>query len=265
MTVQSYQPQINLTAIESATKQKRILRMLLGLAVLAVFVLVAVKYYDRFRNILPGASNEARVSTSDTIAEKSRHVSHATSRRTNSKRHANAVVPPASEARVALAPGMTEFTIRSPLVVEVISAAGHQIMRTRDDSIYLYSHDETLAAPDVVEANVVYGTGETKAAEQTRLSSGGVELASSRMQVEHLGSADPLLAKQGTMEGSVVLLAQIDQDGNIQDLQEVSGPETLFASAREAIKQWRFKAYYKSGEAVETEARITVKFANSAH
>jgi protein TonB len=85
------------------------------------------------------------------------------------------------------------------------------------------------------------------------------------MQVEHLGSADPLLAKQGTMEGSVVLLAQIDQDGNIQDLQEVSGPETLFASAREAIKQWRFKAYYKSGEAVETEARITVKFANSGH
>jgi TonB family protein len=166
---------------------------------------------------------------------------------------------------VALAPGMTEFTIRSPLVVEVISAAGHQIMRTRDDSIYLYSHDKTLAAPDVVEANVVYGTGETKAFEQTRLSSGAVELASSRMQVEHLGSADPLLAKQGTMEGSVVLLAQIDQDGNIQDLQEVSGPETLFASAREAIKQWRFKAYYKSGEAVETEARITVKFANSAH
>jgi TonB family protein len=265
MTVQSYQPQINLTALEPATKQKRILRMLLGLAVLAVFVLVSVKYYDRFRNILPGASNEERVSASDTIAEKSRHFSHATSRRTNSKRHADAVVPPASAAQVALAPGMTQFTIRSPLVVEVISAAGqHQIMRTRDDSIYLYSHDETLAAPDVVEANVVYGTGETKAAEQTRLSSGAVELASSRMQVEHLG-ADPLLGKQDTMEGSVVLLAQIDQAGNIQDLQVVSGPETLFASAREAIKQWRFKPYYKSGEAVETEARITVKFANSAH
>ena len=265
MTVQSYQPQINLPALETPAKQKRILRMLLGLAVLAVFVLVIVKYYDRFRNILPGASNEARVSTSDTIAEKSRRVSHATSRRTSSKRHADAVVPGGSEAQVALAPGMTEFTIRSPLVVEVISADGHhQIMRTRDDSIYLYTHDENLSAPDVVEANVVYGTGETKAAEQTHLSSGPVELASSRMQVEHLRSPDTLLTKQGTMEGSVVLLAQIDQGGNIQDLQVVSGPETLFASAREAIKQWRFKPYYKSGEAVETEARITVKFANSA-
>jgi TonB family protein len=167
---------------------------------------------------------------------------------------------------VALAPGMTEFTIRSPLVVEVISASGHhQIMRTRDDSIYLYSHDEALSTPDVVEANVVYGTGDTKAAEQTRPSSGGVELASSRMQVEHLGSEDPSLTKPMSTEGSVVLLSRIDQDGNIQDLQVVSGPETLFASAREAIKQWRFKPYYKSGEAVETEARITVKFANSAH
>ncbi len=146
-------------------------------------------------------------------------------------------------------------------MVEVISAGGqHHMIRTRDDSIYLYLHDQTLAAPDVVEANVGYGTGEIKAAEQIRLSSGAVELAS-----PPVGSVDPLLAKQQTMEGSVVLLARIDKDGNIQDLQVISGPETLFASAREAVKQWRFKPYYKSGQAVETEAQITVKFATSAH
>jgi len=269
MTVQSYQPQVNITAFETAAKQKLLLRRLLALAVLAVFVLVSVKYYAWFRNILPGASNEVSVSTSDTTAKKPGHVSHAMSRRTSSKRHADAVVPPASEAQLspaseaqlALAPGMTEFTIRSPLVVEVISAAGqHQMIRARDDSIYLYSRDETLAAPDVVDANVGYGTGEIKGAEQIRLSSGAVELAS-----PPVGSVDPLLAKQQTMEGSVVLLARIDKDGNIQDLQVISGPESLFASAREAVKQWRFKPYYKSGQAVETEAQITVKFATSAH
>jgi len=261
MTVQSYQPQVNITALETAAKQKLLLRRLLALAVLAVFVLVLVKYYAWFRNILPGASNEVRVSTSATTAEKAGHVSHATSRRTRSEHRADAVVPPASEAQLTLAPGMTEFTIRSPLVVEVISAAGqHQTIRARDDSIYLYSHDETLAAPDVVEANVGYGTGEIKAAEQIHLSSGAVELAS-----PPVGSVDPLLAKQQTIEGSVVLLARIDKDGNIQDLQVISGPETLFASASEAVKQWRFKPYYKSGEAVETEAQITVKFAISAH
>jgi TonB family protein len=267
MTVQTYQPQINLTPFETAPRQKRLLGILLAVAVLAVFVLVLVKYRDWFRNVLPGASNEVRVSTSAATAEK-RHVSHARSRRTSSKHRIDgvdaidAIVPPESEAPLALAPGMTEFTIRSPLVVEVISASGkHQMIHTRDDSIYLYSHDETLTAPEVVEANVGYGTGEIKlASEQIRLSSGAAELAS-----PPVGSVDPLLAKQKTMEGSVVVLARIDKDGNIQDLQVISGPETLFVSAREAIKQWRFKPYYKSGEAVETQAQITVKFAISAH
>jgi TonB family protein len=262
MAVQSYQPQINLTALETSAKQKGLLRKLLALALFVVFVLVLVKYHDWFRNILPGASNQAHVSTPDTTAPKTGHVRPARSRRTSSEHHADAVVPPASEAPLALAPGMTEFKIRSPLVVEVISGGGrHQVMRTRDDSIYLYSHDETLSAPDVVEANVVYGTGEIKlAAEQIRLSPGAVELAS-----PPIGSVDLLRAKQPTAEGSVVLLARIDKDGNIQDLQAIGGPETLFASAREAVKQWRFKPYYESGQAVETEAQITVKFASSAH
>ena len=262
MTVQSYQPQINLTAFETAAKQKRLLRLLLALAMVAVLVLVSVKYHGRFRNILPGASDEVRVSTSDTTLKEPGHVRPATSRRTSSKHHADAVVPSASQAQLTLAPGMTEFTIRSPLVVEVISAAGeHRVIRTRDDSIYLYLHDETLAAPDVVEADIGYGTGEIKAAaERIRLSSGAVELASPLV-----GSVDPLVADRKTMEGAVVLLARIDKDGNIQDLQAISGPETRFAAAREAVKQWRFKPYYDSGEAVETEAQITVKFAISAH
>jgi TonB family protein len=259
MTVQSYRPQINLTAYETGAKQKWLLRMLLALVVLAVFVLVLM-YYRWFGNILPGASNEVRVSTSATTAEKPGHVSPATSRRTSSKHRADAVVPPASQAQ-SLAPGITESTIRSPLAVEVISGGGqHQMIRTRNDSIYLDLHDKTLAAPDVLDANAGYGTGEIKAAEQIRLLSGVVELAS-----PPVGSVDPLLAKQQTMEGSVVLLARIDKDGNIQRLQVISGPEILFDAAREAVKQWRFKPYYKSGQALETEAQITVKFAISAH
>jgi len=261
MTMQSYQPQINLTAFEPAAKQKWLLRMLVALAVLGGFGLVFA-YYRWFGNILPGASNEVSVSTSDTTGEKPRHGRPATSRRTSSKHRADAVVPPASDAQLTLVPGITESTIRSPLAVEVISGGGqHQMIGTRDDSIYLGSHDKTLAAPDVVDANARYGTGEVKAAaEQIRLSSGAGELASTPV-----GSASPLLAKQQTMEGSVVLLAQIDKDGNIQKLQSISGPEILFAAPREAVKQWRFNPYYTSGQAVETEAQITVKFAISAH
>ncbi len=243
MTVQSYQPQINLTPFETAPKQKWLGILLLALAVLGAFVLVSM-YFGWFRNIVPGASNEAHVSTSGTTAEKPGHVSLARSRRTSSKHHADAVVPPASEAPLTFAPGITEAAIRSPLAVEVISGGGrHQIIGTRDDAIYLDLHDKTVAAPDVVNANA-----------------GVVELSSLPA-----GVADPLLAKQQTMEGAVVLLARIDKDGNIQNLQVISGPEMLFAAAREAVKQWRFKPYYQSGQAVETEAQITVKFAISAH
>jgi TonB family protein len=258
MTVQSYQPQINLTPFETAPKQKRLLGILLALAVLGAVVLVLM-YYRWFGNILPGASNEAGAGTSETTAEK--HVNRATSRRTNSKHRGDDVVPPASKAQLTLVPGITESTIRSPLAVEVISDGGHhQMIGTRDDSIYLGSHDKTPADSDVVDANAGYGTGVINAAEQIRLSSGAVELAS-----PPVGSVNPLLAKQQTMEGSVVLLARIDKDGNIQNLQVISGPEILFAAAREAVKQWRFKPYYQSGQAVETEAQITVKFAISAH
>jgi TonB family protein len=256
----SYQPRINVTAFDAAAKQKWLVRMLLAFAVLGVFVLVLM-YSSWFGNILPGASNEARVSTSDTTAEKRGHVSPARSRRASPKHRVDAVVPPAPEAQLTLAPGITESTIRSPLAVEVVSGGGrHQIIGTRDDSIYFDSHGKTLAGSDVVDTNSGYGAGEIKATEQNRLSSGVVELSSPPVR-----SVDPVLAKQQTMEGSVVLLARIDKDGNIKNLQVISGPEILFAAAREAVKQWHFKPYYRSGQALETEAQITVKFAISAH
>jgi TonB family protein len=234
--------------------------MLLALAVLGAVALVLI-YYRWFGNILPEASNEVGVSTSDLAAETPGHVSPARSRRNTSKQRADAVVPPASAAQLAFSSGISEAAIRTPLAVEVISGGGrHQIIGTRDDSIYLDLRDKTIAAPDGVEANARYGTGVMNAAEQNRLSSGVVELRSLPV-----GSVDPLLAKQQTLEGSVVLVARIDKDGNIENLQAISGPEILFAAAREAVKQWRFKPYYESGQAVETEAQITVKFAISAH
>ncbi len=70
----------------------------------------------------------------------------------------------------------------------------------------------------------------------------------------------PLLAKEMKVQGAVVLEALIGRDGNIQDLHVLSGPTILSTAAREAVKQWRFRPYLQSGQAVETEARITVNF-----
>jgi protein TonB len=75
----------------------------------------------------------------------------------------------------------------------------------------------------------------------------------------------PLLAKQMKVQGAVVLEALISKTGSIQEIQVLSGPAILSAAAREAVKQWHFKPYYQAGQAVETEARITVNFTISTY
>lgn len=75
----------------------------------------------------------------------------------------------------------------------------------------------------------------------------------------------PLLARQMKVQGAVILQALISREGSIQELQIVSGPTILATAAREAVKQWRFKPYYQSGQPVETQARITVNFTISTN
>ena len=232
MTTQSYQPQVNLTAVEPPARERWRLGGLVVLAVLGAFAL-AFMYYRWFGNVQQG--DEAGAATSKTTAEKP--INRASSRRASSKHEGNAVTT-GTQTQLALAPGIIQSAIRSPLAVEVISSDGkHQIIDTRNDAIYLRSNERAAASPEVAIANP------------------GILTAASQ----------PGLAKQQTMEGEVVLLATIDRDGNIQKLQPISGPEMLFAAAREAVKGWRFKPFYTAGAAVDTETQITVKFAISAH
>ena len=97
--------------------------------------------------------------------------------------------------------------------------------------------------------------GVTDAAARAHLSPGTAEIVSRPVEPNY-----PLLAKQMKVQGAVVLQALIGRDGNIQHLNILSGPAILSAAAREAVKQWRFRPYLQSGQAVETEARITVNF-----
>ena len=70
----------------------------------------------------------------------------------------------------------------------------------------------------------------------------------------------PTLAKSARVQGEVLLKAIIDREGNIQDLQLVSGHPMLVPSAIAAVKQWRYKPYLLNGQPVEVETTITVIF-----
>jgi TonB family protein len=233
MTTQGYQPQVNLTAVEPEAKEKWRLGGLVILAVIGAVALVFA-YYRWFAE--PQATSATNV-ISETAGDKPQHA-RGSSRRIASKHGSATDNEVTTDADLTLAPGIIQSAIRSPLAVEVISSDGHhQILDTRNDSIYLASHQDATETLSVMNLNA---------------GSAGV-------------MTDPVLAKQQTMEGAVVLLATIDKEGNIQKLQPISGPEILFAAAREAVKQWRFKPYYASGAPVDSETQITVKFAISAH
>jgi protein TonB len=70
----------------------------------------------------------------------------------------------------------------------------------------------------------------------------------------------PVLAKSARIQGDVVLKAIIDKEGNIQDLQLVSGHPMLVPAAIDAVRRWHYRPYLLNGQPVEVETTITVIF-----
>ena len=73
----------------------------------------------------------------------------------------------------------------------------------------------------------------------------------------------PSLARAARVQGEVVLSAIIDSNGQITNLQLVSGHPMLVPAAISAVKQWRYKPYLLNGQPVEVETTITVIFSLS--
>lgn len=74
----------------------------------------------------------------------------------------------------------------------------------------------------------------------------------------------PSLARSARVQGEVVLSALIDANGQITNLQLVSGHPMLVPAAIAAVKQWRYKPYLLNGAPVEVETTITVIFSLSS-
>jgi protein TonB len=70
----------------------------------------------------------------------------------------------------------------------------------------------------------------------------------------------PTIALAARIMGTVLLKAVISRDGEIKELQVVSGHPILIPAAIDAVKQWRYRPYLLNGEPVEVETNITVTF-----
>ena len=68
----------------------------------------------------------------------------------------------------------------------------------------------------------------------------------------------PVLAKQIGKSGKVELHAMIGEDGMIDSLEAVGGDPMFFASAMQAVKQWRYTPTMLNGQPVRVDTYITV-------
>jgi periplasmic protein TonB len=92
--------------------------------------------------------------------------------------------------------------------------------------------------------------------QRVRVSSGVV----SGLLVRKVQPNYPPLARQARIQGVVVLRAEISKEGNITNLQLISGHPMLAPAAIEAVKQWKYRPYLLNGEPVEVDTEVQVNF-----
>jgi periplasmic protein TonB len=160
-------------------------------------------------------------------------------------------------------------TVKTVKVVKLITSGGLVAPKQIPHDVTII-HEE---APDVAQGGIYGGLAgqgimvgtpvaalppPPKAAAPVRIKQGGSVTAASI--VTQTRPVYPPLARQARIQGSVVLHAIIDKDGNVSELQVVSGHPLLVQAALDAVKQWRYRPTLLNGEPVEVDTTITVTF-----
>ncbi len=251
-------PQLN-PSFGDNSEQKQRRQMLIALALLLIaLILVLVKDREFWFPPEPAAesgSEPVEQTPSDTQTQPEAATTTAkppVPAHPKAKPHTAPPTPVAASPAPALAPVVTSRAVLPPLEVEVVAGDEHRTIRPGTNSVKVDLQPRTPVVPAQPSSD---SGAVADATARVHLSPGTAEIVSRPVEPNY-----PLLAKQMKVQGAVVLEALIGRDGNIQDLHILSGPAILSAAAREAVKQWRFKPYFQSGSAVETEARITVNF-----
>lgn len=70
----------------------------------------------------------------------------------------------------------------------------------------------------------------------------------------------PALAKQTRIQGVVQIDAVIDAQGNVVEMQAVSGPVLLISAALNAVSQWKYEPTYLNDQPIAVQFIVTVTF-----
>jgi protein TonB len=70
----------------------------------------------------------------------------------------------------------------------------------------------------------------------------------------------PPTARQARIQGTVVMKAVINQAGDVESVELVSGHPLLVPAALDAVKQWKYRPYLLNGKPVSVETQVVVNF-----
>jgi TonB family protein len=100
-------------------------------------------------------------------------------------------------------------------------------------------------------------TGHLVAPQRVRVSSG---VAQQRLLLTKVQPQYPQDAKDQHIQGVVVLKVIVDKEGNVSNIQLISGHPQLAPAALEAVKQWKYRPYLLNGNPVEVDTQVQVNF-----
>jgi len=72
--------------------------------------------------------------------------------------------------------------------------------------------------------------------------------------------AYPPIARATRMQGTVVISAVLDENGDVVEMKIVSGPVLLYQAALDAVATWKYQPTYLNGVPVSVEMNILVNF-----
>ncbi len=253
----------------SAQEQQQRRRMMIALLVL-LLALILVLFKDRQMLFSPSSpESEAEPATSQETAQVieqppavpvSPEISRPVRKKVRGLRQPiTATVRPRAKAPAPSIVMVASRAVLPPLEVEVVAGNQRHPLDASARSVNVRMQDGLDPVP-VAAPTQAAGTANGDGEEQVQLSPGTAKVVDSSVEPSY-----PLLAKQMKVQGAVILEAMISKAGTIQEIQVLSGPAILSAAAREAVRQWRFKPFFKGGEPVDSQARVTVNFTISTY
>ena len=120
-----------------------------------------------------------------------------------------------------------------------------------------------LVAPYLTSGLIAYGQIGGMSASQVQQPSKAPLRVSGPSPGMRVGGANPVYpeeAKEAGVSGTVTLHVIIGKDGKIQQLNVISGPETLRQASLDAVRTWRYRPYLLNGKPAEKDTTITVNF-----